>query len=180
MPSWQDTEYSMTCFNADFGKAGNAYWVYKKWWSLDSDIMFYILYLRERVTVMSALWLKRERRREGRREGWKRGWRERKIERECYSEKERDRRTDRLVYERLRAKEPARVWLMLLKAAWCKAYCRHLIHISGQGQITGLSKLYFYLSFIDNENSKVVRLSLHNKMLSLKISQCQDEYSLLK
>lgn len=43
-----------------------------------------------------------------------------------------------------------------------------------------VSKLYFYLSFIDSENSKVASLLQYNKMLSFKISRCQDEYGLLK
>ena len=53
--------------------------------------MFYVLYLREIVTVVSALWLKRERRRGGK--GWGRG--ERQIEREIF--RERERQTDRLI-----------------------------------------------------------------------------------
>lgn len=43
-----------------------------------------------------------------------------------------------------------------------------------------VSKLCFSLSFIDSENSKVVSLTQYNKVLSFKISQCQDEYGLLK
>ena len=43
-----------------------------------------------------------------------------------------------------------------------------------------VSKVYFYISFIDSKNSMVVSPLQYNKMLSFKISRCQDEYSLLK
>lgn len=43
-----------------------------------------------------------------------------------------------------------------------------------------VSKVYFYISFIDSKNSMVVSPLQYNKMLSFKISRCQDEYGLLK
>lgn len=169
----------MTCFNADFRKAGNAYWVDKKW-GLDSDVMFYILYLREIVTVVSALWLKRERRRQGRGVGnGGRGGRDRL--REIF--RERDRHTDWLTCMIKKVKCQGAFGCDLCSSRLCDAWLAAAISLSlVRDRSLGwcVSKLYFYLSFIDSENSKVVSLLQYNKMLSFKISRCQGEYGLLK
>lgn len=150
----------------------------KKWWGLDNDVMFHILYLRELVTVMSALWLKKERRREGRRVGG--GWGETDWERE----RERERQTDGVT--------------CLIQKVKCQGACRCDSRSSGphdarpaaaisfmslvRDRSLGwcVSKVYFYICFIDSKNSMVVSPLQYNKMLSFKVSRCQDEYGLLK
>lgn len=136
--------------------------------------MFHILYLRELVTVMSALWLKKERRREGGRVGG--------MGRDRLREGERDRQTDGVTCFKVKCQGACRcdsrssgphdarpaaaiAFLSLVRdrsLGWC------------------VSKVYFYICFIDSKNSMVVSPLQYNKMISFKVSRCQDEYGLLK